>query len=116
MGHVEERRTARTSRPSVFHRCLGECSAETDDRRNGGVDGPVAVISHTFWQRHYGAAPDVIGRSLMLDGASVTVVGVTPQRFSGLDVGRRADVIVPFGAATLMPGHEDLQITIMARR
>jgi len=43
-------------------------------------------------------------------------VGVTPQRFSGLDVGRRADVIVPFGAATLMPGRDNLQVTIMARR
>src|SRR5918996_1170943 len=80
------------------------------------VDGPVAVISHAFWQRQYGAAPDVIGRSLMLDGVSFTVVGVMPQRFSGLDVGRRADVIVPFGAATLMPGSDNLQVTIMARR
>ena len=95
---------------------LGRLLAESDDRRDGGVDGPVAVISHAFWQRQYGAAPDVIGRSLMLDGVSFTVVGVMPQRFSGLDVGRRADVIVPFGAATLMPGSDNLQVTIMARR
>ncbi|HEX9773013.1 MAG TPA: ABC transporter permease [Steroidobacteraceae bacterium] len=95
---------------------LGRMLVESDDRRNGAVDGPVAVISHAFWQRQYGAAPDVIGRSLMLDGVSFTVVGVTPQRFSGLDVGRRADVIVPFGAAMLMPGRENLQVTIMARR
>ena len=95
---------------------LGRMLVESDDRRNGAVDSPVAVISHAFWQRQYGAAPDVIGRSLMLDGVSFTVVGVTPQRFSGLDVGRRADVIVPFGAAMLMPGRENLQVTIMARR
>jgi putative ABC transport system permease protein len=95
---------------------LGRLLAESDDRRNGGVDGPVAVISHAFWQRQYGAVPDVIGRSLTLDGVSFTVVGVMPQRFSGLDVGRRADVIVPFGAATLMPGSDNLQVTIMARR
>jgi putative ABC transport system permease protein len=95
---------------------LGRTLAESDDRPNGGIDGPVAVISDAFWQRQYGAAPDVIGRSLMLDGVSFTIVGVTPQRFSGLDVGRSADVIVPFGAATLMPGRENLQVTIMARR
>lgn len=95
---------------------LGRVLSESDDRRNGGVDGPVAVISYAFWQRQYGAAQDVIGRSLMLNGVSFTVVGVTPQRFSGLDVGRRADVIVPFGAATLMPGSDNLQVTIMARR
>ncbi len=95
---------------------LGRVLSESDDRRNGGVDGPVAVVSYAFWQRQYGAAQDVIGRSLMLNGVSFTVVGVTPQRFSGLDVGRRADVIVPFGAATLMSGPENLQVTIMARR
>jgi hypothetical protein len=95
---------------------LGRLLAESDDRRDGGVDGPVAVINHAFWQRQHGAAPDVIGRSLMLDGVSFTVVGVMPQRFSGLDVGRRADVIVPFGAATLMPGSDNLQVTIMGRR
>src|SRR4051812_41683848 len=95
---------------------LGRMLAETDDRPNGGIDGPVAVISQAFWQRQYRAAPDVIGHSLMLNGVSFTVVGVTPHRFSGLDVGRRADVIVPFGAATLMPGPENLQVTIMARR
>jgi putative ABC transport system permease protein len=95
---------------------LGRVLSDSDDRRNGGVDGPVAVISYAFWQRQYGAAPDVIGRPLMLNGVSFTVVGVTPPRFSGLDVGRRADVIVPFGAATLMPGTENLQVTIMARR
>lgn len=95
---------------------FGRLLTESDDRRNGGVDGPVAVVSYAFWQRQYGAAQDVIGRSLMLNGVSFTVVGVTPQRFSGLDVGRRADVIVPFGAATLMPGSDNLQVTIMARR
>jgi predicted permease len=95
---------------------LGRVLSDSDDRRNGGVDGPVAVISYALWQRQYGAAPDVIGRPLMLNGVPFTVVGVTPPRFSGLDVGRRADVIVPFGTATLMPGPEDLQVTIMARR
>ncbi len=95
---------------------LGRVLSESDDRRNGGVDGPVAVVSYAFWQRQDGAAEDVIGRSLMLNGVSFTVVGVTPQRFSGLDVGRRTDVIVPFGAARLMSGPENLQVTIMARR
>jgi putative ABC transport system permease protein len=95
---------------------LGRVLSAPDDRRDGGVDGPVAVISYAFWQRQYAGASDVIGRPLMLNGLSFTVVGVMPQRFSGLDVGRRADVIVPFGAATLMPGSDNLQVTIMARR
>jgi putative ABC transport system permease protein len=95
---------------------LGRMLAAADDRGSGGVDGPVAVISHALWQRRYGAAPDVIGRPLTLDGVPFTVVGVAPQRFSGLDVGRRADVFVPFAAARSVPGHSNLQVTMMARR
>jgi|WetSurMetagenome_2_1015567.scaffolds.fasta_scaffold40479_2 putative ABC transport system permease protein len=95
---------------------LGRVLSQSDDRPSGGGDGPVAVISHAFWKRHYAAASDVIGRPLMLNGVSFTVVGVAPPRFSGVDVGRRADVLVPFGAATLMPGRDNLQVTIMARR
>ena len=89
---------------------------ESDDQPSGGPGGPVAVISYGVWQRRYGAAQAVIGRSLMLDGVSFTIVGVTPRRFTGLDVGRTADVIVPFGTATLHQGRGNLQATIMARR
>ncbi len=49
---------------------LGRVLSESDDRRNGGVDGPVAVVSYAFWQRQYGSAHDVIGRSLVLNGVS----------------------------------------------
>src|SRR5215218_6144597 len=40
---------------------LGRAFTEADDRRDGGPDGPVAVISHGFWQRRYGGAADVLG-------------------------------------------------------
>ncbi len=32
---------------------LGRTFTAADDLRGGGPDGPVAVISHAFWQRHY---------------------------------------------------------------
>lgn len=40
------------------------------------------VLSHGFWQRHYGGDPAVIGRSMTLDDRSVTIVGVMPARFA----------------------------------
>ncbi|MGD8728043.1 MAG: ABC transporter permease [Gemmatimonadales bacterium] len=42
---------------------------------------PVVIISHGYWQRRYGGAPDVIGRTLVLDGQPTTIVGVMPAGF-----------------------------------
>jgi hypothetical protein len=41
----------------------------------------VAVISHALWQRQYGGHPAAVGRSLMVDGAAHTIVGVMPADF-----------------------------------
>ena len=39
----------------------------------------MAVISHAFWQRHFGGAPDVIGRTLTLERIPFTIIGVTER-------------------------------------
>jgi predicted permease len=83
---------------------LGRTFTAADDARGGGPDGPVAVISHGFWQRHFGGAPDVVGRSLTLSRAPFTVVGVTPRGFFGPDVGRQADVFIPIGTEPFIRG------------
>jgi predicted permease len=83
---------------------LGRTFTAADDVRGGGPDGPVAVVSYGFWERRMGAAPDAVGRRLTVDGLPVTVIGVMPRGFLGPDVGRSADVVVPIGALTLVPG------------
>jgi putative ABC transport system permease protein len=83
---------------------LGRTFTESDDVRGGGPDDAVAVVSHGFWQRRMGGAPDAIGRRLSVDGLDVTVIGVAPRGFLGPDVGRSADVIVPIGALSLVSG------------
>ncbi|MEP7339677.1 MAG: ABC transporter permease, partial [Acidobacteriota bacterium] len=44
--------------------------------------GQVVVISHAFWQRRMGGAPDAIGQSLKLNNANYTIVGVMPAGFA----------------------------------
>lgn len=41
----------------------------------------VVLLSYTCWQQRYGGAPDIIGRTLRLDGQPVTVIGVMPETF-----------------------------------
>jgi putative ABC transport system permease protein len=82
---------------------LGRTFSHADDQRGGGPSGPVTVISYAYWQRQFGGALDVIGRSIPLNGVPFTVVGVTPPDFFGLEVGRTFDVIVPLRTAALTP-------------
>jgi predicted permease len=44
--------------------------------------GHVVILSDGFWKTHFGSAPDVVGRTLTLDGEVYTIVGVMPARFS----------------------------------
>jgi predicted permease len=84
---------------------LGRLLSTTDDRRTA-IDAPVAVVSYGFWQRRFGGAADVIGRTITLDGAVFTIVGVTPQAFFGAEIGRAFDVAVPLAAEPLSRGRE----------
>jgi predicted permease len=85
---------------------LGRLFQPSDDARGGGIGGPVVVISHAFWQTHFGGAPDVIGRTLTLERVPLTIVGVTPPGFLGISPGRSFDVVVPLGAEPLIRGSE----------
>jgi predicted permease len=76
---------------------LGRTLTPNDDLRDGGPDGPVAVVSYAFWQRRFAGAADVVGRSLSLNGVPFTIVGVTPPSFFGPMVGRSFDVAAPIG-------------------
>ena len=56
------------------------------------LDPGTAVISHGYWTRRFGAAPDVLGQRLAVNGASVIVAGVTPRGFAGVHAGASTDI------------------------
>jgi predicted permease len=85
---------------------VGRTFSEADDRRGGGSDGPVAVISHRFWLRHFDGAATAIGRTVTLENVPFTVVGVMPPEFFGADVGRTFDVIVPLNTEPMVSRNE----------
>jgi predicted permease len=81
---------------------LGRTFVAADDRRGGGPDGPVAIVSHRFWQRHFHGAADVVGARLLIERVPFTVVGVTPPDFFGPQVGSTFDVAIPIGTQPLV--------------
>src|SRR5687768_10831140 len=40
-----------------------------------------AVLSHTIWQRHYGADPEIVGKQVSLNGTPYRVIGVLPKNY-----------------------------------
>lgn len=101
---------------------LGRTITDVDDQRGGGASGAVAVISHRFWQQRFGGAADVTGRTLVIERMPFTIIGVTPSRFFGPNVGRSFDIAVPVGTEPLLRGRDsrlDLRnfawLTVMAR-
>ena len=56
----------------------------------------VVVLSHPFWQRVFGGATDVVGRSLQLNGEPYNVIGVAPAGFGSAS---KVDAWVPMAFA-----------------
>ncbi len=73
---------------AAYGRLLG---AESDEATNAP---PVVVLGHDFWQRRFGADPEIVGKVIHLNHKPVTVVGIEPYRFASLD-GQGAEVWLP---------------------
>jgi predicted permease len=61
------------------------------DAPEGQDPEPVAVLSYSFWQRHFNGDTGVVGRKIQLVHKTYTIVGVMPSRFTWND----ADVYLP---------------------
>jgi putative ABC transport system permease protein len=85
---------------------LGRNFTAADDQRGGSPDGPVALLSHGFWQREFGGDPSAVGKTVSLDGHAFTVIGVTPPGFFGVRVGLTFDVMIPIGNEPVIRGGE----------
>ncbi len=66
---------------------------EPSDAENGGH--AVVVLNYQFWQRHFGGDPHVIERTLEIDHASYTIIGVMPRSFAFNDMVWVGDVYLP---------------------
>ena len=75
---------------------LGRTITETDDQPS--EPRPVAVLSYGYWQRQFAGDRSAVGQTITLQDRPVTIVGVAPQGFYGLEPGRSPDVIAPLSS------------------
>jgi len=90
-----ERLNARMATAPLFsllgvNAILGRTFLSEEDRAGGA---PVVVLGYGLWQRRFGGARDILGRSITLDSQPYTVVGVLPSGFEFL---QPADIFLPF--------------------
>ncbi|MHB8755755.1 MAG: ADOP family duplicated permease [Candidatus Acidiferrales bacterium] len=98
--------------PEIFSlldaRPLAGRTLRPEDGKRGAA--PVAVVSESLWRSRFGANPNLIGKPILLDMRSFTVVGILPASFHYPDGAPHQDVWIPiaqdpvFGPLLLRPG------------
>ena len=87
------------------------------DGELGGTQ-PIAVLSHSYWSRRFGASPSIVGREVRLDGRPFTVIGVAPESFHGTFTLLSSDVYVPlelFQSRERLANRDVLAVRVIAR-
>lgn len=66
-----------------------------DDQIGGGPDGWAAVLSYGLWQQNYGASKSVLGKHISIANHNVTIIGIAPRGFHGLEIGNQPGIYLP---------------------
>jgi predicted permease len=81
----------------------------TDDDSAVG-ESPVAVLSHAYWQSRFASDASVVGQTLIVNGRTLTIVGVAPRGFEGTTLGSTPKVFVPMTLrSSLQPTYKNFE-------
>ncbi len=99
---------------------LGRVFTDEDDKVAGA--GTVVVLSHGYWSRHFGADPNILNKTLTVNGVLMTIIGVTREGFTGVQVGQTPQMFIPMTMkAQMTPNwdglneHKDYWLAILGR-
>ncbi len=86
---------------------VGRTFTPDDDRTPGGH--PLAMLTYSYWKTRFGGDPSIVGKTVIVNARAMTVVGVTEQGFSGVELGRTTQIFVPMMMkAQMTPGWDAL--------
>ena len=100
----------------------GRLFTQDDDRTPGAH--PVAVLSYGYWESRFNKDPELIGKTILVNEKAVTVLGVTPPGFFGVNLSNNPDVRVPLMMTpvfnplppTRLTSRRHQWLSVMARR
>ena len=80
--------------------CRGRTILPVDESVAG--QNAVAVIGYDYWRSRFALDPNIIGKTILLNNAPFTIVGVTEPEFYGVQPGEKVDISVPITTVTLV--------------
>jgi predicted permease len=81
---------------------LGRVILPSEGKVEGG--DPVIVLGYSYWKAHFAADPNVVGKHVLIDGHPVTVVGVAPKQFHGVQALIDVQAYLPLGMSSIAGG------------
>ena len=72
---------------------LGRTFTPDDDRIPGGH--PLVVLSYSFWQSRFASDRSIIGKTLVINGRNMTLLGVAQPGFDGVELGFPSKMFIP---------------------
>jgi putative ABC transport system permease protein len=111
-GQTAERTWIEVVSPNYFalagvNAALGRVfQAEEGQRMDSG---PVTVLNYRYWQRRFGGDPQIVGRTIQINGQPFTVIGIAPPNFSGMQWAMSLSAFVPSPfASRIIDGGENM--------
>src|SRR5262245_40030796 len=78
---------------------------------------PVALVSHSLWQRRFNSDPELVGKTITLNEQPLTVIGIVPPQYSGMMRGLGIDVWIPtMMTPAMLPRMGDQKVTSRGNR
>ena len=72
---------------------LGRTFTPEDDRVPLGH--PLVLLTYDYWRQRFGGDPGIVGRSLIVNGHNMTVIGVVQPGFDGVELGYSSKIFIP---------------------
>src|SRR5262247_1825475 len=84
---------------------LGRLFNSNDDTLVG--ESRVVVLSYNYWSSRFGLDPTILNKQVIVNGHSLTIVGVAPKGFDGTTIGMRPAVFVPITLRSLLDANSN---------
>ncbi|MGC9970787.1 MAG: ABC transporter permease [Bryobacteraceae bacterium] len=81
---------------------LGRLFTPEEDRTPGGA--PLAVLAYDYWKTRFSGDPSVIGKQILVNNHELTIVGITPRGFDGVEPTFATEIYIPVMMAGQVTG------------